>query len=511
VQSLPGIEADNITQAYVARDGWWRPGDPATMTSLGSTATEDGVRVVPAGGSPVDVWFDRATGLIDREIAHADFGLTTTVVDDYRTVGNVVVSYHQVSTDPQGAVTVFDLHDVTPLATISPADIARPLPRSFGRITSGTSTTVPIRLSDDPGSIVAPLRVNGKPTPIVFDSGASNYFTPQAVKQLAIPTAGGIALEGVGNGSENGSMTAALTLAVGNAVLTGQHGVVGPLPYVLTHQMHDVLLSGLIGSQYLQSFRTTLDFDALRATFTSYDAPADALAPRAVRMPFLSDGQSAYVHAAVDGVPGIFLLDTGNTGGLVVTRRFAKQHGLFGVPGLLYVSPGGIGGHVAFQRYRAKTLTLGGATLHGLPVTITSQTGGAFASRSVAGNIGLAVISRYRITFDFRHQTVTFVPRATVDAPYRVDRSGMSLNQTGPDAFEVLSTLAGGPVDQAGVHAGDRIVAFNGRDIAAGKLIINDMHPLLTGTKPFTLTIQPVGGTPSTVTIHPRNLLAAPM
>jgi hypothetical protein len=42
-------------------------------------------------------------------------------------------------------------------------------------------------------------------------------------------------------------------------------------------------------------------------------------------------------------------------------------------------------------------------------------------------------------------------------------------------------------------------------------LIVSDMHLLLTGSKPFTLTIQAPGGTPSTVTIHPRNLLAPAM
>jgi S1-C subfamily serine protease len=178
---------------------------------------------------------------------------------------------------------------------------------------------------------------------------------------------------------------------------------------------------------------------------------------------------------------------------------------------LVYVTPGGIGGHVVTERYRAKTLTLGAATLHGLPVTITNQTGGSFASRSVAGNIGLAVLSRYRITFDYVHHTLTLVPRVSLDAPFRVDRAGMGLNQTGPDAFVVLSTVAGGPAEQAGIHAGDRIVAFDGRNIAAEHLIPNDMHLLQTGSKPFTLTIQASGGQPATVTIHPRNLLAPPM
>lgn len=510
-QTLPGIQADNVTQAYIARDGWWSAGDPARMSALGATATEDGVRVVPAGGSTVDVWFDRRTGLIDREVAHTDFGSSTTVTDDYRAAGDVILSYHQTVTDPQGAVTILDVRTVALQTSLAASDLARPQARSFGRLTSGTSTTVPLRLSDDPGGIIVPLRIDGRPTPIQFDSGASNYFTPEAAKRLRIPSAGGLALEGVGNGSENGSMSAALTLAIGAAELTGQHGAIGPLPYVFQHQIHDAVVAGLVGSQFLQSFRTTFDFDALRATFASYDLAPPALPARGMVLPGLSDGQDVFVQASVDGVPGVFLIDTGNSGGLVITRRFANAHGLFRKPGLVYITPGGIGGHLTTERYRAKTLTLGGATLHGLPLTITNQTAGSFASRSVAGNIGLGVLSRYRITFDYRNHTLTLVPRATYDAPYRVDRAGLALNQTGPDAFAVLSTVAGGPADQAGIHAGDRILAFNGRNIAAGKLIPDDMHLLQTGTQAFTLTIQAPGGQPATVTIHPRNLLSAPM
>ena len=70
------MRADNVTQAYVARDGWWRRDDPAAHDALPADRDEDGVRVMPAGGSPVDVWFDRRSGLIDREIAHTDFGLS---------------------------------------------------------------------------------------------------------------------------------------------------------------------------------------------------------------------------------------------------------------------------------------------------------------------------------------------------------------------------------------------------------------------------------------------------
>jgi hypothetical protein len=508
VQTLPGLQADNVTQAYVARDGWWRHDDPATMVSLGTSGSEDGARVTPAGGSQIDVWFDRRTGLIDREVAHTDTGLSVTVLDDYRTVGDLVVSYHQVSTDPAGAVTAVISHDVVPLATIAQSELARPLPRSSGRVTSGSSAATAFRLSGTPGAIVVPLRVGRGSLPIIFDSGAGNYFTPAGAKQLGLGTSGGFSMEGVGNGSEHASLTNSLTLAIGAAQLVDQHAVVAPLPYALVHESAGLDLQGLVGSEFLQAFRTTFDFDTLRVRFEPFTVPA-VNPPGAVVEPFLSDSAHAYVHASVDGVPGLFLLDTGDNGDITVFRRFASAHGLLRGTGVAYLAIGGIGGHVGYQRYRARTFSLGGATMHGPPVTVTDQSGGSFASRSIAGNIGLRVISRYRITFDFRNQTVTFVPRKTVDAPFLVDRAGLSLNQTDPAAFTVLSLVPGGPATAAGLRVGDRIVAIAGRNVAAGRLGINDIRSYQYGTKAFTVTVQAADGTQKTVSIEPRDLLPA--
>jgi S1-C subfamily serine protease len=145
--------------------------------------------------------------------------------------------------------------------------------------------------------------------------------------------------------------------------------------------------------------------------------------------------------------------------------------------------------------------------MHRPPVTVSDASAGSFASRSVAGNIGLRVISRYHITFDFRRQTVTFAPGKGIDAPFVIDRTGVSLNQTDPGAFVVLSTVAGGPADLAGLHAGDRIIAIGGRNIAQAQLGFLDARPYTTGNRPFTVTTQAKDGTLHTLAIQPRDIL----
>jgi hypothetical protein len=238
--------------------------------------------------------------------------------------------------------------------------------------------------------------------------------------------------------------------------------------------------------------------------FAPFAAPATA--GRAAVLPVLSDGQHAYVRAAIDGVSGIFLLDTGDSGDVTVFRRFADAHGLFRGKGLPYLAVGGIGGHLPLQRYRAASFTLGGATVPSPPVTVSDASAGSFASRSVAGNIGLRVISRYDITFDLRAKRVLLVPNARFSAPFLVDRSGLSLNQPSPAVFSVLSVVPGSPAATAGLQPGATIVALNGTRIGAAHLGLDDAQPFTTGTKPYTLTVRESGGD-RVVTIRPRDLL----
>jgi len=481
-QTLPGLRADNVTQAYVARDGWWNRNDPATMSSLGVRDGMPGARVVPSGGSPIDVWFDAHTGLIDRTVAHTDYGDVVTVLDDYRTVGNVSVPFHEVSTDAAGAVTEVIDKTIRPVAGMSPTAFVRPAPVSSGRIAGAPLATAPFRLSASP-TILVHVRFHSGTVPLIFDSGAGNYIVPAAAKELALRSAGGLPMEGVGNGSVNAAYATVGTIALGNAELVDQHFVVSPLPYPFIHEQRGVAAYGLVGSEFLESFRTTFDFARHRISFAFYAQPP-ATPPGAVVLPLLSDGAHAYVRATVDGASGIFLLDTGDNGDLTIFPWFAAKYHLLHGPGVHYLAIGGVGGHLAYARYRVQTFNLGGGTIHRVPTILAQASAGSFASKSVAGNIGLQIISRYNVTFDFRRQTVTFVPGAHIDAPFPVDRSGLSLNQTDGSAFEVLSVVRGGPADAAGVQVGDRIVAVAGRSVASGQLGLSDIRPYTTGPRP---------------------------
>jgi hypothetical protein len=505
--TLPSIVADAVTQAYAARDGWWNRNDRATMRVIGAHGNDDIVRVVPAGGSAIDVWFDRVTGLIDRTVAHTDTGPVVTIDDDYRTVGDLVQPFRSVQTDPTGAVTVTNVRTIVPLRRIAASAFARPAVRVLGSIAGGAASAVaPFRFNADTGWITTSFRVGGRSATIIFDSGGANFFVPVAARRLALRAGGGIAISGVGNASLDAGLAQLGTIRLGNAQLADQHGIIAPLPYVVTHPIAGLDTDGLIGAEFLQNLRIAFDFIAHRMTLTPF-AATPVVPAGATVVPLLTDGGHAYVRAAIDGVAGYYLLDTGDVGGITVFRRFADAHGLFRGPGLRYVASGGVGGQLAYRVYRARSFALGGAVLHAPPVTVTEASAGSFASRSIAGNIGIRVISRYGVTFDFARKQMTFVPTVRVRAPWATDHTGMSLTQADPSAFVVLSVVPGSPAALAGITTGTRITALDGTSVRDAKLGVDNVSPFVHGARPYTLTIVPPGGAAATVTIHPRVLL----
>lgn len=267
----------------------------------------------------------------------------------------------------------------------------------------------------------------------------------------------------------------------------------------------NVTPEGLIGFEYLANFRITVRYADRQVDVAPFDEPAPA---GGVTLPFKSDGRHAYVLATIDGVPGYYLLDTGNAGGIILNLPFVEENHLFPDPGLTYAAPGGVGGGFAQVATAAKSFIFAGRSFSDVPVGIPQVKSGFFATRGVAGNLGSAFLQRFTVVFDYKAQTVTFIANRNVAMPFRSDHIGLSLNQTDASAFEVRLVVPNSPAANAGIAAGDRITAFAGHEISSG-LGFGDFFPYSQGTNPFTVTVAR-GGASRTVTLTPRKLLPPP-
>lgn len=505
VADLPSLLADAETQAFANRDGWWSRSDVSEMKLLApqmdAGSLTYGVEVIPAKGSPIDVWLDHKTHLIVRTIAHTDRGDQTTTYSDWRQVGGLCLPFRQVQTDATGAVTTLELSSATVDQRLPANALDRPAVEPHGLITEDASTSIPFRLTGDGiGHIIVAAAVNQKPSTVLFDSGAANYLVPDVAQQFGLTTGGGLNIGGVGTGHTAGGFARVHEISLGAAKLHDEVVIIGPLPYVATHPRKGIVVDGLVGFEFLSEFRTTIDYAKRTITFTPFQ---DTTQLNGVRVPYASDGHNVYVKATVDAASGWFRVDTGDAGTLSVFRIFAHNHHLFQTGGRLRVSSGGVGGILPTLEFRNETFTLAGTRFTNVPVSVSQTRAGAFASRSIAGNLGAGILSRFRITFDYRAHILTFLPDPNVGAPFRLDRTGLSLTQYDEREITVLSVMAGSPAEKAGVLAGDAIVGVNNVSVSGQKLGVYDLDALRYGMKPFEVTIRRRGRT-LTITIIPE-------
>lgn len=314
VADLPSLLQDARSEAFASRNGWW-----ATSAGAGWTADRarvrrafDVVTVMPFEGSSIQVWLNRRTHLIARLLFDTDAGPVSSAFSDWREVAGVKIPFRRVDTDATLQITTMIVRTATVERVLQPGALVRPSAVSHRSDVGAAPVVVPfVYTGFDRGHVVVPARMGGKPVNVIFDSGGANYIAPPAASRLGLRTGGGINIGGVGTSSVSGGFADVREISVGRAGLRNQSVIVGPLPYPALHPRAGLSIDGLIGFEFLSEYRTTFDYEHRTVAFASFDAPKVGVG---VTLPFQSDGHSIYVAATVEGVPGLFRLDTETAG-----------------------------------------------------------------------------------------------------------------------------------------------------------------------------------------------------
>jgi hypothetical protein len=368
-----------VTDAYLARNGWFASAsrDPAVMTYLGEQRNHEHrfqrVRVTPAGGDPVEAWIDADTHLLARLARNGDNGLTTTTYyADYRTVDGLRLPFRE--RDSNGE-TSYDstriVHHVEVLAQAVDADFARPssVIRDARIVGGAASATVPfVRYA---GLILVELAIDGHaPMPFILDSGGLNLLTPDAARALGIQGEGKQAIQGVGTRIQSMQVADVRAYRLGPVQLDQQRFLIVDLPLLLTDRGDRPAIAGLIGYELLRRFTTRIDYDRQQLTFTAAGGLSEATGANVLPLGF--DGRTPMVHARVNGIDGVFMMDTGDSGGLTVFAPFAAAHRIT-LDGKISAShSGGVGGIIESRRGQVASLALGQRALLDVPTTLSA-------------------------------------------------------------------------------------------------------------------------------------------
>jgi len=430
------------------------------------------LEATPKDGRAITLWIDPSTHRLDHASWASSFLLASEAYADYREVDGVQLPFRITAS----AATVAGGEDGSSVDIVqnyrwldrAPADaLARPdnTVRDVSMAGGARRTTVPMQLSG--GALLVQASIDGKgPLPFILDTGGHAILTADAAKKLGIATQGA----GVSTGSGPGSMSTAYArvghLGMGDADIRDLTFLVMPYPHEFNERGEGrEPIAGILGLEIFERFAVTFDYDKQQLVLQAYDRGEAPAAEHGERVPLKYTDDMPLVDANLDGKRGVFGIDTGNSGMVLLFPQWAQRNGIVthyehGAP----APTGGVGGLFTAHFAHAQSLQLGGQRMDNVVAMLTRADAGATGNPTEAGNIGQDILSRFNVHFDYRRGEMVLLPRKpAVMRQYAMAgfRAGKSAEQ--PDRYKVSWVLAGSPAAEAGLKAGDFIVAVNGK------------------------------------------------
>src|SRR5262249_5543376 len=115
------------------------------------------------------------------------------------------------------------------------------------------------------------------------------------------------------------------------------------------------------------------------------------------------------IRARFRGKSGLFAVDTGNAGNLIIQGRWALANGFDeDINRASLSTTSGTGGESQVRTGGGGEFEIGGLELHDLTTTWAHDKYGAFSSKTEAGNVGAEVLANFTVEFDYANQMIWF-------------------------------------------------------------------------------------------------------
>lgn len=368
---------------------------------------------VPEGGDPSWLFMNKQTGRIEITREFADEIPVLTYISDFRVVDGVEFGFKYKSESP--------LPQLNSTIEFTKIEKNIPIPDSVfwmsGVISvdyyfpdTADSVTVPIDYQN--GHIYIGVKIgNQKEVYFILDSGAGvNLLNKDFAARLNLKTFGDIAAKGVG-GYESASMTEIDTLSIGDIKLFGQKTAVVELSDLKLSAPGE--LGGLMGYDLLSRFPFKINYMTSQLTFYNparFTPPDSQLA---IDMEFVM--KIPAITAEIDGHGGKFLVDIGNSLGLILHKSLVDRYNLKAGFTDIKEMTGGIGGIGGQSRAWAAVggmFRLGPAEIKRPPLLIADSESGVFKSSELDGNIGNLMLQEFSILIDYRDRKLYILPRS---------------------------------------------------------------------------------------------------
>lgn len=332
--------------------------------------------------------------------------------------------------------------------------------------------TLPFELHQDHVFLTVDL-VGHRPLTMILDTGASSTVLHRAtLDELGLPYAAvpRARVQGAAGILAVQAVTAPIALDLDGARLDMPRAVA--LDFDALRRFRGRPLDGVLGADLFRRYIVEIDYAARRLSLhepgsfhphpMAQEVPLDVSGPipRLVATLTTSDGRR---------IDAPFHLDSGAAASLVVTPRFAAEHGLLeAADGTLEISRHGVATRFKNVLARLDALDLGGAVIERPIAAFPQIEGGFFATTDAAGVIGASALKRFTVTLDYRGGRMLLLKNGGFDEPDRFITAGLELFAEG-EAYQrivVRGVIASSPAAESGILPGDRVIAVAGQDVS---------------------------------------------
>jgi hypothetical protein len=355
-------------------------------------------------------------------------------------------------------------------------------------------TVIPFELINR--HMVLQMRVNNsRPLSFVLDTGDQYAIIDlERAKELKLNMTGQVQVGGAGASMQTGAFVRDASFVIeGFPKFTQPVAMALPLGSLSPRMGRD--FDGIIGADFIKEFVVEIDYLAKvlrlhnKSTF-SYSGTGESIPIELVHGHPILEAEVTPVGSK--SLSGKFVLDLGAGLSLALYSPFVREHELLSEPTRTIDSLGGAGagGETTGRIGRVTELKIGNYRIKA-PITLFSQDkAGAFATSSLAGNIGARVAMKFKVFLDYGRKRVILEPNSTFDKPYDYSQSGLSVVAEGADyrSFRIRNVLENSPASEAGLKKDDVIVSIN--EQPAKTLTLSELNEMFERPVMYKLTVR---------------------
>jgi len=237
---------------------------------------------------------------------------------------------------------------------------------------------------------------------------------------------------------------------------------------------------GTLGNDLLAN--AVMEINYARQTVRLYDPASYHYGGRGKGVPLLFIAGLPVVHAKINvgglkTVEGDFVLDTALNASLLIAPAFADSHKLRPhktIPSTVFAA----GSSDPAELARVNAFDLGSFTVAQSIGVFPHQSSLTDRDRRLAGEIGVRMLRRFIVTFDYAHHQIFLDGNSNFRADEFEDMSGLAIIASGPGfrQFEVTEVWPHTPGADAGIRKGDIMEGID--EEAAADLSLAEIHAL---------------------------------